>query len=386
MCLHVQLMKARKVIHNGKNRYLVQYTVDKKRHRKFFTSEGKALAFIAKHNRNTQAKGAPVAALASDVDELAIVMDAKTKLAKFGMSITQLVEDYIAQQERAGRTITLGELSQRWQSGLVADGKSQRYIAEVRHRFAAVLKHFGESLRLSDISAQDVDGFIQSLKVGPQTRNHYHRVLATALEYAVARGYIDSNPAAKVAKAKIVRDPPKVFSIAQIQKILAAATKAGPQVELFVAIGLYAGIRAESELELLQWEQINFEHKIIDVLPSRGKVNTRRHVDIHPPLMEILKKHRQLAGPLFPKGFNGSRTMDAFRASFDWIDNGLRHTFATMHAALGDITATSAQLGHTDTRTTVANYAKRGEFLKSQAQAFFGLVATKKKKRLRVAK
>ena len=118
-------------------------------------------------------------------------------------------------------------------------------------RFASTM----EDRLVCDISATDIEGWIQSLGVGPQTQNNFRSVLSAAWSFALKRGYAAINILRDVERLEVVRDHVPVFSADQLSALL---NNASPEYLPVIAIGAFAGLRPE-EINKLHWHDIDFE-------------------------------------------------------------------------------------------------------------------------------
>lgn len=88
-------------------------------------------------------------------------------------------------------------------------------------------------------------------------------------------------------KKKVPKTTRRTVSNFEIGKVLSAAETF--DMKLLLTIGLYTGLRL-SDCALLKWNDIDFEHKIMKVIP----IKTKKHMDapieipIHPTLLSML--------------------------------------------------------------------------------------------------
>ena len=193
--------------------------------------------------------------------------------------------------------------------------------------------------------------------------------------WAKAKGYTEINPFNKIEKyddggGKEI----ETFTFQQIQSLLDKAEN--EQVVLWIAIGAFAGIRP-AEMNHLTWDKIHLKADKIDLLGMYAKGAKRRIVDILPRLKTILEKYKRDDGSLFvAKRFEFSpylkRTKQA--VDFEWIDDGLRHSFASYHIALTDSTdKTIRQMGHGgSSKMFYDHYYKPGKTIE-EGREYFGV-------------
>jgi len=207
-------------------------------------------------------------------------------------------------------------------------------------------------LKLASVAAittRELDDWLRELPVAPSTRNHYRNIAIQAFNFAIARGYAVENPAAAAAKVKEAHGNIGILSITQTARLLEATDR---ELLPYIAIGAFAGLRS-SEIDRLDWSDINFESGLIKVeAMKRTRKNTRRRrfVRLQPNLREWLRPLQQLKGPITPQ--------EDFRALFDtararagllrnWPQNALRHGFGSYHLAhFNDVNALALEMGN----------------------------------------
>ena len=320
-------------------KFVVSYKRNRKRARSFFETK-KAAQTFAQLKNNERLIGATEGA---------------KKLAEFGKTIADAIEFYLPHlQAKNNRTCTFAELVAELRAAKKADGASAPYLTDLRCRLGQFSNSFGDRL-VREIRTDEIDDWLRGLSVSPVTRNNSRRVLRTAFSFAVKRNYCVGNPVTKTAKAKEIKRPVGILSVAETARLLEAAT---PDVLPYLAIGLFAGLR-RAELERLDWSEIDFESGLIEVTAQNSKTAQRRLVTMQPNLREWLlplRKHKGNVTPsncfreLFEQAREGARIAE-------WPDNALRHSFASYHLAhFKNAASTALELGHHDSRITFAHY------------------------------
>src|SRR5215510_10135195 len=148
----------------------------------------------------------------------------------------------------------------------------------------------------AEITSSNVDNWIQSLSVGPQTQNNFRAVLSAMWTFAVRRGYAATNVIQLVDKTSVVRDHIPTFSVEQLTKLLAASP---PEYLPVLAIGAFAGLRPE-EINKLQWEDLDFHERTIRVNASAAKTRRKRFAEISGNLCTWLQTYVGRTGPVAP--------------------------------------------------------------------------------------
>ena len=239
------------------------------------------------------------------------------------------------------------------------DGVSIRYLKDLRTRLNIFAAAFPNE-KMTEFSTARIDDWLRALPHGAVTRNDYRRLLGVLFSYAMKRGYCLTNPAKGASKAKNVAKPPGILTAAQAAGLLANAE---PEILPAIALGLFAGLRPESEVWRLDWSHIDLETGLIDVAADRTKSARNRWVKISPNLIEWLLPHQQRAGAVAPTGDKYNYMLRRARAAAGikkWPHDALRHTFASMHFAnFKNIADTASELGHTNVKTLLDHYRER---------------------------
>jgi integrase len=261
------------------------------------------------------------------------------------------------------------------------DGRSNRYIRDIRVRLTA----FGEAFKdrmIHDIKTGNLESYLRSLEVGPVSRNNVKRLLGVLFSFAVKRRYTLSNPAKDTEKANVVVEKPGVLTLDETRSLLAAAS---PDILPAIAIGLFAGLRPESEIWRLDWSNIDFKEMEIDVGKSKN-VASHRFVKISENLREWIVSYAQSTGPVSPDktGYfdrlrrtrdKAARELEEVGGNSDnlraWPSDCLRHTYASYHfGAFKNAHETAEQLGHGGSLTMFYRHY-RNRVRESDAKTFW---------------
>jgi len=80
-------------------------------------------------------------------------------------------------------------------------------------------------------------------------------------------GYVLKNPAVLAQRAKIKAEKPAILTVAEARALVQSVAD---DFVAAVALELFAGLRPESEVWALDWSQIDFKEKTVDVSESKN--------------------------------------------------------------------------------------------------------------------
>lgn len=335
-------------------RFVVNHREAGKRKRTFFETKEQAVSFAAFKNDELKRNGIFHAEFPERLRVMA--QNAVERLRPFGKTIDDAVAHYVAHLKASEKSCSATQLVSEILVAKEKDGVSERHLRDLRSRLGVFAEAF-DGKPVATITAAEIDDWLRSLPVKALTRNNYRQRTALAFNFAVRRGYATGNPAEGAAKAKVISKPRGILSVNEAARLLEASA---PNVLPYIAIGLFAGLRA-AELERLDWSEIDFESDLIEVAAAKSKTAQRRFVKMQPNLREWLLPHRKHKASVRPQDrFEFRQSFNQARKDADikkWPDNALRHSFASYHLAhFNDAALTALQLGHHDSRVTFAHY------------------------------
>lgn len=214
-------------------------------------------------------------------------------------------------------------------------GRSERHLETLKSH----CKRFGDAvcMNVGNVTASDVDLFLDGLEVGARTRDNIANSINTLFEFAKRKRYLpaDYDELSRVTRLDNGEDGPiEIYILEEMKALLNAADKS---LAPFIAIGGFAGLRS-SEIQRLDWQDIKFDSDCIVV--QRGKVKqrgkSRRIVPMLPNLKVWLKPFAQNNGQVWPHSkpyLYELLSAVAAKAKVDWKNNALRHSFVSYRVA-----------------------------------------------------
>ena len=358
---------------NGKHRFKIAgYYVDGKRIRKYFETRKAAETFVEAEQIRRENLGrrashiggalAEDALRASDIlkatpytllDAARFVAQAHSKLEPHSVRIDDAINEQAAAIERRKRSVSVNQLVDEFITNRRAKGKSDVYIRDLTTRLRRFKALMGDRI-IAEVTCADVDHWIQSLNVGPQTQNNFRAVLSAMWTFAVRRGYAAVNVIQFVDKTSVVRDHIPTFSVGQLTSLLAAAP---PDYLPVLAIGAFAGLRPE-EINKLRWGDLDFHERTIRVNASAAKTRKKRFAEISDNLLTWLQPCAGQTGSVAPPNLQKLRRAAMKAANIGkWPPDVLRHSFASAHYAFHrDPARTAVIMGHRDQNMLLTHY------------------------------
>jgi integrase len=188
----------------------------------------------------------------------------------------------------------------------LAEKKKQGRGARTLETLKSHCKRFGDAVKMNigEVTASDVEKFVDDLKVGPRTHDNIVDSINTLVEYAKRKRYLasDYDEITRIVRLDTDDDGPiEIFSLEEMQALIDADDDL---LLAFIAIGGFAGLRS-SEILRLNWTDVKFDTDCIVV--QKGKVKkrgkSRRIVPMVPNLKELLKPFAKKTGMVFPSCF-----------------------------------------------------------------------------------
>ncbi|MEJ6602228.1 MAG: tyrosine-type recombinase/integrase [Opitutaceae bacterium] len=361
--------KVRKNKDGGKNSAWVVdgLRVEGKRVRKFFPSEAKANIYMRKKVAQMEREGTAGMAIPTELRVEAV--KCAVMLEPYGKTLTDAVEAYVARLKAVQKSCTVSEMVVEMLKGKKQDGIKGRTLKDLRLRLGRFEKEFADR-SIAEIETAEIDDWLRSLGLGPQSRNNYHSVVRTLMSYGIDRGYTERNPAARATRVKVPKGLVSHFKPDQMRALLKHSDES---FRPFLAIAGFAGLRS-SEVFRLDWSDVNVEERKI-LVSADTKTAAARFVTIPENLAAWLRPLAKESGAVASENQIRTSRTHAWKAAGmeKWDQNALRHSYASYHYALhGDAGITASQLGHSNNKMLFSNY--RGVVSSEAAKEWFEIV------------
>jgi len=211
----------------------------------------------------------------------AVEMDELAKIHGFS-GLREAFLTWAEQHERKNKAISLGELVQAHEADKLPNW-SQEYFATRWKTFCKKV----ESIGSQSIAVMDTDFWRDWLveykkrdKPAPATYNQILSTIGTVFRHEKARNIHPRNPLDDIPKLKDVRSEVCVSPAQEVKALLEWCWENDRELIPYFALGYFAGMRPQAELEKTKFEQINLEERLIDCITTKTHRNPRRQIPI----------------------------------------------------------------------------------------------------------
>jgi len=271
-----------------------------------------------------------------------------------GVPLDRAIKVYIESNPKEVKQVRVKELVEEFLKRNDADPNLSK---EQKRTIRSHLTRFSERMNrpVSVISPRDIDEYLDDPSYAPRTRHNHRSSLIVLFNYARRKGYLleDKRHAAeKSEEIRFKRPDVEIYSPEQAETTLQLAD---PKLVPFIAIGLFSGVRT-AELCRLNWEDIDWIGGNIRLDRNITKTNQSRLVPLLPNLTEWLAPYKHKKGNIMAS--MGTKEPTRFVSPWlaksenpklpaKWIDNGMRHSFASYYLAYTqDAARTALACGH----------------------------------------
>lgn len=319
----------------------------------FFKTQALADEFAKKFKDQREEFGAQAKSISPALAEMAV--SAAARLAPFGVTITDLVNRFVEAETRNRASVPVEEALEAFKAA-----KEERSDS-AKAGYKMMADRFAEDFTgrsLASITDTDIAGHIERHTNGKSGFNLRLRLISAFVRWSSKppRTWCNAEIVKHVEKQETISGHIGTLTAAQCKAIMSAAELHFPECVPAFAIGLFTGIR-QKEIARLEPKDITADGITVPAISSKTK--RRRFVAMQKPLAAWLKAYpigdtvipanwtrkekavRRLAGwkvwsDLVPTmALEPPMEAEPPEDAPDWIDNGLRHTAATVALALG---------------------------------------------------
>ena len=314
---------------------------------------------------------------------LAEAADAFRRCDEAGLSLSEAVDFAVRHAKPASGEISFEKAIEMALAEKKRLKKRPSYLADLGKRWRRFERWLPSDKRkaMNAVTKLDFKRFLQNCNLNPIGERNMLRNLSPLFTWAVENGHMAENPCEGI-KVSGNSDESTVYILtpAQVTKLLTAASQ---QIKIrpkpsedeitvlpgellsWLTVGLFCGLRPD-EAKRLEWNDIDFEKRHIDLPAAKAKGRSRRIIPMPDNLIEWLLPQRKSDGAIVP--FNFRRKFWALTNAAEmrpWPKDCLRHSFGSYHLAKYSNAGLTAELmGHRSTQMLYAHYR---EVIKNQS-------------------
>ena len=290
------------------------------------------------------------------------------------ITLAEVIQDYAERIQRSFEPLTCEIVFDKLITRLKSEGKSKSHTDSLHYRLKPFMAEYGDWMA-ANVTTEIIDEYLTDQDVAAQTKLHYRRALYQVFGYAVQLRAAPSNPVKDAMKPKVKHEEPGVLTPNQLAKLL---TVANDDTLPGLAISFFAGLR-RSEIERLDWSEIDLDEKHIEIKAGKAKTAQRRFVPISNNLKKWLTPYAQHEGnvvktpAIWRTGIETARDDAKLKK---WPHNAGRHSFASYHLAHHqDAGALASALGHPNPSMLYGHY--RALVTKKAAKTYWSITPAK---------
>ncbi len=259
---------------------------------------------------------------------------------------------------------------------------SREDIEYLARRLFRVCPQLAEA-NFCDVSLSDCERWLGECFTTPSQFNKGRMMLHGLFRFAMMREWCDRNVVSLIPKKRIVEQEIKALTLPEAQRLVSVSErKQYATCSAGVALLVWAGLRP-AEVRRLHWRDIDLIEKSITVRATCSKTGGVRQVDICGALAAALTQHRKQftptnEHPICPTdwGKKWRQIRDTAGFAGRWVQDVLRHTFASYHAKhYKDMSLLQWNMGHRDQSLLRTRYVNLQGISRSDAARYFARCA-----------
>ncbi len=362
--------------------YYIDIKIDGRRVRESFKTKADAKARAAQIENARFLSGEN--SLVFDPKEKADYDECRRIMAKAGIAgnVSSILSNLLSQRHGG---LVLQSFGAAYDEYLAQKIALQRRDATI-HTLRVVVKPFCDSfgtMSMSELTKRDVEHYILKPKWSPRTVKNVFAQLLSFLNFCADRHYLTFEPRFNT-KSILPKDPKKpiaTYSVEAVADFFAFMERtAYRDLCGYFALQAFCGLR-HTEADRISTDDIDFVARTITIPADKAKtVDTWTLRDLPDNLWLWLAKYPQIV----PCGDTRRENL-VKKWGGNWVRNGFRHTFATMHVALNkSVPATQLILRHRNLNRIWTNYLASNEAHEIAVRYFSIVPATPDSPRLAV--
>jgi integrase len=290
---------------------------------------------------------------------IAEAAEAFKRLEGLPLSLLDAVGMALALHKDRNSSLPFGELFDLYLARIQKRSDKHRdSMRQTKERFPTLHKTLA-----CDITPKMLDELL--LPLPPASRDLTMRHWRSVFRYGIKRQYLRANPIERMDFAGTAPKEVEIYSVKAVGDLLGDALQSNLGLLPFYVFGFLCGIRPENELENLEWQYVHLDKRKHVAIPSTiSKTHKYREVDLSLNAIAWLREYQARGGQTEGKvsqweheNLRKHRKASAERVGVRWIQDGMRHSFASYWLAIHhDVDRLMGQMGHTDPATFSRHY------------------------------
>lgn len=373
--------------------FKVSWTIDKKRHSRFFQTEEEQEAFAMEIAKNIHPDRAPILKLDNSAINDIIAIDKMRGNTPF-MAIWEFYERH----HRVREVVSLLGGADAYIRSLRLQDFCESYIVHARLVMERLCQSYGDQY-LEAIRREHLETWLDELPFGAVTKKNYRSTIRAAWTFFDRKEWIDKNIAVGLRCPKIIRGEVGILTVEETEKLFRANEHIDPEVCGLLALGFFAGMRT-SAISRVEYHEIDFVNKGINTPAHKTKKGRRNFIQNLPDNIwawlertpesafdwceRKWKKRREIALRRAGLLINSQDVKRAAKKGKKLSikippHNAMRHSFASYHVAWKrDFQDTALIISHKGTTVLFNHYV--GVATKENAERYFNIYPSSQKK------
>lgn len=260
-----------------------------------------------------------------------------------GVSLREVVADYVRRHQSVRQALLVPQLVEEYIAAKEKAGRSEAHLRDLKLRLRRFAISF--SIPAAKVTGQKLQEWLDTMDASNRTKLNELRHVTALLRFAVRRKHaprdvIDEVEA--VERPHVTPSPTLIFTPDELRELFAAAKES---LIPWLAVGAFCGLRS-AEILRLDWRDVNLQRRILEVKAGNAKTAQRRHIPLCDAAVQWLTPHVKNEGRVachvrdnwfyqdLTAAVNRARKAAGVKKKFCWKRNGVRHSYASYRLAL----------------------------------------------------
>jgi integrase len=285
-----------------------------------------------------------------------------------------IVERFTEQERLASKSVTLDRLIDEYTTA--RKSTTQDYVQSIKS-----LKDRLPSLMykvVSNLTPRDIETAVRSQTAS--VRNLHLRSLRAMCNWGIKKGYLETNPVAKMEFSTIELGEVKIYTPDDVQKLLDDSLEHDLALLPYRVFSIFCGIRPRGEMGRLTWDDVNWADRVVKLRAGITKKGRARFPVIEPNAMAWLEEYRArgastegIVVPYSESTLDKKLLANHRRTGVKSAKNAARHSYCSYHLAhFNDINGLTLQSGHANTQTLWDHYYQAAR--REDAERYWSIV------------